>query len=212
MLTEKVSVYFFSGLGPLARSRTRLAQARRAAGAAPQAFAAAGGAGTLPNANDRLIPRFTEKKLGPNPIISRNQFLTRLRTQIKISKTRLSQIFRISLRSRKRRSFSEQSVAVRVASGDDIERPATRVNDERIQIHLQLRKNQRSSDKEVCTGNERNARILMRQIVCIGRKTIPDRTKDAVSIRLAFAACRNSQRPRSPCSSVFSRRQRTGSR
>ena len=62
MLTENVSVYFFSGVGPFAG----LAPACGAA-AAGLGAAAAGGAGTFPNANDRLIPKLTEKKLGPMP-------------------------------------------------------------------------------------------------------------------------------------------------
>ena len=62
MFTEKVTVYFFSGLGPFAG----LAPAG-CAGVAPAGAAAFAAAGILPNANDLLIPIFTEKKLGPTP-------------------------------------------------------------------------------------------------------------------------------------------------
>ena len=66
MLIENVTVYRFSGAGPLAGL---LAPA--GAGCAPAApaggAAAAAGAGMFPNANARLIPRFTEKKPGPMP-------------------------------------------------------------------------------------------------------------------------------------------------
>ncbi len=63
MFTENVKVYRFSGAGPLAGLA-----APAGAGAAPAgAAAAAGAAGTFPNMNERLIPRLTEKKLGPTP-------------------------------------------------------------------------------------------------------------------------------------------------
>ena len=71
MLTENVTVYRFSGAGPLAGLFAPDCAAAAAGcvppGAAGFAAAAAGGAGTLPNANERLIPRLTEKKLGPMP-------------------------------------------------------------------------------------------------------------------------------------------------
>ncbi len=70
MFTEKVSVYFFSGLGPpdgLAPPAGAGAGAVAPAGAGPPGFATLAGAGTLPNAIDRVIPIFTEKKLGPTP-------------------------------------------------------------------------------------------------------------------------------------------------
>ena len=65
MLTENVTVYRFSGAGPLAGLL-----APDCAGCAPPAAggaAAAAEPGTLPNEIDRLIPRFTEKKPGPMP-------------------------------------------------------------------------------------------------------------------------------------------------
>ena len=68
MFTEKVSVYFFSALGPpagLAPAGCPAAGVPPAA--APAGLAAAADAGTSPNAIDRLIPKFTEKKLGPIP-------------------------------------------------------------------------------------------------------------------------------------------------
>ena len=69
MLTEKVNVYRFSGAGPLAGLAAAPAGAAPA-GAADEVdggAAAAGAAGTLPNMNALLIPRLTEKKLGPIP-------------------------------------------------------------------------------------------------------------------------------------------------
>ena len=63
MFTEKVSVYFFSGVGPLAG----LAPPAGCAGGGFGVAAAFAGAGTVPNANERLMPMFTEKKLGPIP-------------------------------------------------------------------------------------------------------------------------------------------------
>ena len=65
MLTEKVTVYRFSGAGPLAG---RLAP--DGAGCVPPGAAGVAAAavdGTLPNAIERLIPIFTVKKLGPVP-------------------------------------------------------------------------------------------------------------------------------------------------
>ena len=65
MLTENVTVYRFSGAGPLAGF-----EAPAGAGCAPFAAAggaAAAGAGTSPNENDRLIPMLTEKNPGPIP-------------------------------------------------------------------------------------------------------------------------------------------------
>ena len=64
MLIENVSVYRFSGAGPLA---ALLAPA--GAGDPPAGAAAAGAAcaGTFPNENDRLIPMLTEKNPGPKP-------------------------------------------------------------------------------------------------------------------------------------------------
>src|SRR5918996_3518383 len=67
MFTEKVSVYFFSGLGPPDGLTPAAGAAAAPPGAGPAGFAALAGAGTLPNAIERLIPKFTEKKLGPNP-------------------------------------------------------------------------------------------------------------------------------------------------
>src|SRR5690242_21747141 len=77
MFTEKVNVYRFSGVGPLGD----FAPAGDAAaggpavgfaappGAAPGAApaATAGVEGTLPNMNERLMLRLTEKKPGPMP-------------------------------------------------------------------------------------------------------------------------------------------------
>jgi len=66
MLIENVTVYRFSGAGPFAGLL-----APDCAGCDPAAAAgggaAAGAEGTFPNANERLIPRFTEKKPGPMP-------------------------------------------------------------------------------------------------------------------------------------------------
>ena len=72
MLTENVTVYRFSGAGPLAGLfAPDGAGAGAVAGCVPPGTAgfaaAAGDAGTLPNANARLIPKLTEKKLGPMP-------------------------------------------------------------------------------------------------------------------------------------------------
>ena len=64
MFTENVSVYRFSGLGAFAGAALLAGAAAGLAGPVP---AAAGAAGMLPNANDRLIPKLTEKKLGPIP-------------------------------------------------------------------------------------------------------------------------------------------------
>ena len=71
-MTENVTVYRFSGAGPLAGLfAPDGALAGAVVGCVPSAAgfaaAAAGGAGTLPNANARLIPKLTEKKLGPIP-------------------------------------------------------------------------------------------------------------------------------------------------
>ncbi len=68
MFTENVRVYLFSGLGPLdGLAPPAGAGAAAAPGAGPAGFAAFAAAPTLPNANARLIPMFTEKKLGPTP-------------------------------------------------------------------------------------------------------------------------------------------------
>ena len=64
MLIENVTVYRFSGAGPLAGL---LAPAGVAAPAAAGAAAAAAAAGTFPNEYERLIPMFTEKNPGPMP-------------------------------------------------------------------------------------------------------------------------------------------------
>ena len=64
--TENVKVYRFSGVGALAGLAVP-AGAEAPAGGAEAGAAADGAAGTFPNMNARLIPRFTEKKLGPTP-------------------------------------------------------------------------------------------------------------------------------------------------
>jgi len=64
MFTESVSVYRFSGLGPFDAGVFGAAVLPAGFVAAP---AGAGADGMLPNANERLIPRLTEKKLGPMP-------------------------------------------------------------------------------------------------------------------------------------------------
>ncbi len=67
MFTENVSVYLFSGLGPPDGLAPAAGAGAASPGAGPAGFAALAGAGTSPNANDRLMPKFTEKKLGPTP-------------------------------------------------------------------------------------------------------------------------------------------------
>src|SRR4051812_24207400 len=71
MLTENVNVYRFSAVGPpdgFAPAGWAGAGAPAAGFAAPGATpVAAGGAGTLPNMNERLMPRLTEKNPGPMP-------------------------------------------------------------------------------------------------------------------------------------------------
>ena len=67
MFIENVTVYRFSGAGPLP---CLLAPAGAGCGppaAAAGAAAAAAGAGTLPNEYERLIPMLTEKNPGPMP-------------------------------------------------------------------------------------------------------------------------------------------------
>src|SRR6185295_19572271 len=75
MLTENVNVYRFSGVGPFAGfaapaggPAADAAAAGFVPGTAPGAApAATAGAGTLPNMNERLIPKLTEKNPGPMP-------------------------------------------------------------------------------------------------------------------------------------------------
>ena len=69
MFTEKVNVYRFSGVGPLGFAALAVAavEVTGEGGVFAGGAAAAAGAGTLPKANARLSPKFTEKKLGPMP-------------------------------------------------------------------------------------------------------------------------------------------------
>src|SRR4026208_1633523 len=56
MLTENVNVYRFSAAGPPAGLAAGFCPCAGAGAVVDGAAAAAGGAGTLPNINDRLIP------------------------------------------------------------------------------------------------------------------------------------------------------------
>lgn len=106
---------------------------------------------------------------------------------VEVAKLRTLHVSGIGLGRRKRGPFGKQSVAVRILTGDDVERPPARIDDERIQVHFQPRQDDRAADKEVRARYKTHARVLTARIVTVGGKTAPDRSKDAIRVGLASA-------------------------